>query len=488
MTLDWSFQDISIQKVYHALRSHKSVILQQPTGSGKTHVALKIIKHGLKHGRRVWFCVDRLTLIDQTIDLFIEHGIQIGVQQSNHPMYNPTAPVQVVSLQTLARRRREDWIPTDLVIVDECHTNYAIIKKVMDTWNNLKYLGLSATPFTRGLGLVWERLVVAATTGELIESGHLSDYIAYAPSQPDLTGVRQSGGDYSTTDLEERMNVITGDVVAHYMAHGNNGKALYFTPTVAYAQALADEFVRAGVDADHVSGHDTPERRQDIMDKYRDGRIKLLTNCEVLTKGFDAPDIMVGGLCRPTRSLSLHIQMCGRFIRAFEGKDKATIFDHAGNIERLGFPDDELPRTLDMGEPNVNSDTRERDEPTPWNCPKCHTLVPNGTGICPTCGFEARARHEVEVSAGVLKMIERTGLSQKQAVHAMLNHIRIEKKYKPGWTANQYKEIFGNYPGNLNKQMTEEPVPELVAYLDKKRKNFLANRHIRANYNRSRGL
>ena len=486
MNLDWSFQDQSIRLLYASLRVNKSVILQQPTGSGKSHVALKIIQHGLKHGKRIAFCVDRITLLDQTIDLFIENGIKLGVVQGDHPLTNHNAPVQIVSLQTMARRKSDRWAIADLYIIDECHVNYKIIKTLMDKWNAIKYIGLSATPFTRGLGLIWDDLVVATTTGELIESGHLSDYEAFAPSQPDLTNVRRSGADYSATDLEERMNVLTGDIVQHYVAYGNDGKALYFTPTVAYAQSLALEFERAGIDSDHVSGHDTDQRRFESMEKYKDGRTKVMVNCEVLTKGFDAPDIMVGGLCRPTRSLSLHIQMCGRFIRAFEGKDKATIFDHAGNIERLGFPDDPLPTTLDMGEPNVNSDTNNSDEPLPWNCPQCHSLVPERTRICPACGHAAVARAGVQIEAGVLQKIERTGVSQKQAVYSMLNHICIERKYKSGWTANQYKELFGVYPRNIDKVPTLEPPPELYEWIAKKRRNFLANRHIRANYNARR--
>jgi superfamily II DNA or RNA helicase len=482
---DWGFQYVAKHKVYHRLKTDKSCILQMPTGSGKTHVAMDVIRDGLRNGKRIAFCVDRLTLLDQTLDHFIDAGFTTGVVQGNHPLKNYAAPVQVVSLQTLARRDRSQWPTADLFIIDECHTNYGIIKTLMDKWDGLKYIGLSATPFTRGLGLVWDGLVVATTTAELIEQGILADYDAFAPSQPDLTGVRQSNGDYSTTDLEERMNVLTGDIVAHYKAHGDNQKALAFTPTVAYAQSLALEFQKAGFDADHVSGYDTDERRLDVMQKYKDGRIKILCNCEVLTKGFDHPDIMVGILARPTRSLSLHIQMCGRFIREFEGKRK-LILDHAGNIERLGFPDDDLPTTLDMGEPNTNSDTRDRDEPTPWNCPKCHTLVPPATRICPTCGHAAVRASGVTVEAGVLQKIERTGVDQKQAVHAMLNQIRTDMGYKNGWVSNQYKNLFGCWPHKIDKTMRMEPVPELQEYLAKKRRNFLANRHIRANYRRNR--
>ena len=478
---DYGYQKTAIRDVYASLRVNKSVILQMPTGSGKTHVAMDIIQHGLKHGKRIAFCVDRITLLDQTVDKFIENGIHLGIMQGDHPMRNAAAPVQVVSLQTLARRGRRNWPEVDLFIIDESHVNYAIIKELMDTWDNLKYVGLSATPFTRGLGLVWDDLVVATTTAELIELGYLADYDAYAPSQPDLTGVRQSGGDYSTVDLEERMNSLTGDVVAHYIAHGDNGKGLYFTPTVAYAQSLALEFMSQGVSADHVSGYDTEEQRQDKMGRYKSGDIQVMTNCEVLTKGFDQPDIMVGGLCRPTRSLSLHIQMCGRFLREWEGKRK-LILDHAGNIERLGFPDDELPTTLDMGEAGVNSDTRDRDDPQPWNCPKCHSLVPAGTRICPACGHAAIRASGVQVEAGVLEKIERSGVPQKQAVYSMLNQIRIDMNYKQGWVANQYKNIFGVWPRNIDVTKTMPPAPELQEWLAKKRRNFLANRHIVANY------
>lgn len=484
------YQHVAVQAVYHSLRRHKSCVLQMPTGSGKTHVSMEIIRHGLKHKRRIWFCVDRITLLDQTLDAFIDAGFPIGVQQGDHPLMNKAAAVQIISLQTLARRKPENWTHADLVIIDECHCNYKIIQTLMEKWNNIKYIGLTATPFTRGMGKVWDDLVVATTTAELIEQGYLANYDAYAPSQPDLTGVRRSGADYSTPDLEERMNTLTGDIVAHYLAHGKDyhgGKALYFTPTVAYAQSLALEFQNAGIDADHVSGHDTDERRQDMMQRYRDGRIKVMVNCEVLTKGFDAPDIMVGGLCRPTRSLSLHIQMCGRFIREFEGKTK-LILDHAGNIERLGFPDDDLPTHLDMGEPNTNPDTRDRDDPQPWNCPKCHHLVPERTRICPACGHAAVRQHTVDVAAGVLEKITRTDTSQKQAVHAMLTSIQQSKGYKQGWVSNQYKDIFGVFPRNMDKTMILTPVPELREYIDKKRRNFLANRHIRQNYNRSRGI
>lgn len=460
------YQSKAIRSTYESLRENKATMLQMPTGSGKTHVAMDIIKHGLRHDRKITFAVDRITLLDQTLDKFYEAGIPFGVVQGNHPMCNYAHPVQICSLQTLQRRGKDSWPYYDLCIIDEAHTNYGVIGKMITEWDALKYIGLSATPFTRGLGLIWNDLVVATTTKELIEQGYLAEYEAYGPSSPDMTNVRRSGADFNLNDLEERMNVLTGDIVAHYKSMADGKKGLYFTPTVAYAQFLADEFMAQGISADHVSGHDSDERRKDVLDRYRSGDITVITNCEVLTKGFDMSDIEVGGLCRPTRSLSLHIQMCGRFLRR-HGDTVKLILDHSANIERLGFPDDDLPTELDMGEEGVNSDTRDREEPQPWNCPKCHHLVPANTIMCPVCGYVARSRHEVEIKSGVLERLTNPNVSekqQKQGVYSQLLWFAREHNYSQGWAAHKYREIFDVWPRKLS-QTTEEPSQELLGWI-----------------------
>jgi superfamily II DNA or RNA helicase len=460
------YQQQSVLDVYASLREHRSCILQLPTGAGKTHVAMAIIKKGLEHGKRINFCVDRLTLLDQTLDKFMEAGIPLGVVQGGHPLSNLSKPVQVVSTQTLARRNRDRWPPADLFIIDEAHTNYKIISEVMERWDALKYIGLTATPWTRYLGNTWDDLVVGTTTGKLIEMGFLSEYEAYGPSSPDLTGVRRSGNDFALADLADRMNVLTGDIVKHYIDHGEGKKALAFTPTVAYAQHLADEFCRAGVRADHVSGHDTDERRAYMMNAYRSGEIRVMTNCEVLTKGFDDADIEYGILARPTRSLSLHIQMIGRFLRASEGK-KAIIMDHSSNIERLGFPDDPLPTHLNMGEPGVNPDTREADEPEPWNCPNCHALVPPRTPQCPACGHMARTPHEVDERPGVLQKLDNEHTTErmlKQDVYSQLLWICDKHGYASGWAAHKYRTLFDVWPRKV-EPTRKYPTPEILSWV-----------------------
>jgi len=465
------YQRDAIANTYAALRESNRVMLQLPTGSGKTHIAIEVIKQGLKHNRRINFCVDRLTLLDQTIDKFIDAGIPVSVVQSNHPLYRPELPVQVVSLQTLQRRPRRHWPPANLFIIDEAHTHYGIVSTVMEKWGLVKFLGLSATPFTRGLGRHWETLVVGATTEQLMLDGYLSNFVAYGPSQPDLRGVRHSNGDYNVTDLEERMGFITGDILTHFRKHGIGKKTIGFTPTVRYAEHLAELFNANGIPSDYVCGKDSDERRLDVFQRYRSGEIQCLFNCEVLIKGYDQPDIEVGIVARPTRSLSLHIQMLGRLLRTAPGKDKAIILDHAGNIGRLGFPDDPLPTQMCDREKGVSSiDRRDPEEPTPWTCPQCTTVVQPGTGVCPTCGFQPRQPHQIEEREGSLRKLARNSMVEKQDVYSQLLAIADEKGRRHGWVAHTYRDIFGVWPRKMVERQAA-PSTEL--------RNWIKHRDIR---------
>jgi DNA repair protein RadD len=471
------YQNETIKKVYASLRTNRKVMLQLPTGSGKSHIAAAIIEHALQNNKRVGFLVDRIILGDQITDRLVKAGLPVSVVQSSHPMFNPSKPIQVCSVQTLAARGRRYWAEVDFFIFDEAHMKYAVVQEIMEKWDGLKWLGLSATPFTRGLGLIWDDLVVGITTKELIEQGFLCEYEAFGPDTPDLTNVRRSGGDYSATDLEGRMNEITGSIVKHYMDRGVGKKALAFTPTVAYSQYLADEFKQHGIAADYVSHHDTDLQRDQKMRAFRKGEIQVMCNCDVLTKGFDQGDIEYGILARPTRSLSLHIQMIGRFLRTSEGKEKALIMDHAGNIERMGFPDDDLPTELDMGEPNTNSDAPDPDEPTPRTCPQCYSMVPPATPQCPACGHIARARAEVEVKSGILTRLENKNIEPmqlKQDTYSQLIEAARMYSYSRGWVAHSYREIFGVWARGM-KDIPKPISPEIEGWLKHKRIRF-ANR------------
>lgn len=460
------YQVTAVRETYAALREFDRVLLQMPTGSGKPHVAKAIIEHGLKHHKRINFIVDRITLVDQTFESFMDQGIRAGVVQANHPAFNAALPVQICSIQTLKRKRSNDWPIADLMIVDEAHDQHQAMYAQMEKWNALKYLGLSATPFTTGLGLHWQKLVVGSTTSELMRRGFLSPYVAFGPSTPDLQGVGSMAGDFSKKEMEPRVKAIIGSVVDHYVENAEGRKALVFAVNVAHAKELALEFIRRGIDADYVEGRDTPERRSRVLKDFRSGLLDVVVNCEVLTKGFDLPDITCLILARPTRSLSLHIQMLGRGLRTAKGKVNCLILDHAGNIERLGYPDDPLPQELCTKEKGVSSkDKREKDEPKPWNCSKCHHLNPHDTLTCTCCGYMRKKPSKVVEKSG--KLVELAGAGKradKQCAYSMLLCHAEGHGYSSGWVAHKYKKLFGVWPRQMSETL-ETPTPEFRSWL-----------------------
>jgi DNA repair protein RadD len=174
-------------------------MLQAPTGFGKTLTAAHIIWRALDKGKRVAFVVPALSLIDQTVAAFEAEGIHcIGVMQGAHDRTDETQPVQVCSIQTIARRKRP---AVDLVLVDEAHQLHRKIFRWMKDCPNIPFIGLSATPWTRGLGRHYDDLITAATTADLIRNGFLSHFKTFAPSEPDRAGVKTVGGDFHEGEL-----------------------------------------------------------------------------------------------------------------------------------------------------------------------------------------------------------------------------------------------------------------------------------------------
>jgi len=181
------------------LTGHTRPMLKMPTGSGKTLTAAHIVAGALGKNKRVAFVVPRTTLVDQTIREFEREGISaIGVMQAAHLRTDSRQPIQICSAQTLARRERPD---VDLVIVDEAHEMHASVLRWAADCPGIPFIGLSATPWARGLGKYYDDLIIPTTTRELIDQGFLSDFVAYAPSDPDLSQVSAKRGDYDEDEL-----------------------------------------------------------------------------------------------------------------------------------------------------------------------------------------------------------------------------------------------------------------------------------------------
>lgn len=443
----------------------RTPLIKLPTGGGKTAIAGEIIKMAREKDKKVAFIVDRLALVDQASRHLFSVGMDHGIIQGNNPLTNYAKPVQIISVQTLARRRRP-W-GFDIAIIDEAHILHKAHKEIIENWNNLPFIGLSATPYTKGLGLVFDRLISPINIAQLIDMGYLVDAVAYGPSKPDMTGVKITAGDYNQKQAGEKANdpKLVADILSTWMKLAKGKQTICFATNVLHSKYIVEQFRAAGVNAMHIDAYTESDDRRAAIKSFKDHDITLLSSVGVLTTGFDAPNAEVAILARPTKSLMLHIQMIGRVLRPYDGKETAMILDHSGNIERLGFHTDEMPETLHCGEKSE----KKRQTKLPKPCPECDFM--KTTSKCPNCGFVAEFKKENEIfeEAGELKQIKKNNRvytpEQKAEFFSGLKGHAMEKGYAKGWAAYKYREKFGVWPNAYSDSPPKEPNEEVAKYI-----------------------
>lgn len=448
-------------------------VVQMPTGAGKTIAAAEIVRMARDKGKRVLFCVPSLSLIDQTVEKFERHDIwEIGVIQAMHERTDPTQPVQVCSVQTLARRP----IPkADLIIVDECHVMF----KFYDTWFNhpdwkdIPVVGLTATPWAKGMGLLYDDLIIGTTTQELIDLKHLSDFKVFAPSSPDLNGVATVAGDFNKKQLGAAVDKapLVADIVSTWLEKSQNRGTICFAVNRTHAKHIQTLFEKAGVSTGYMDAYTDLEERAKIAKKFADGDLKVICNVGVLTTGVDW-DVRCIILARPTKSEILYTQMIGRGLRTAEGKDHCLILDHSDTTLRLGFVTDIAHDHLDDGKGRGTIE-REKKIALPKACPKCTFIKPIRTQVCPSCGFKAEAVSKVEHTTGTLSELTRDGKKavsgytqkEKEIFYRELRGYAIARGYKDGWAYWVYKDRFGVGPANSFKGIALSPTAPTMSYI-----------------------
>jgi DNA repair protein RadD len=454
-------------------------LLQAPCGFGKTKLAAEIIQRVLDKGRRVAFTVPAISLVDQTVAAFEAEGIDcIGVMQGIHERTDRSQPVQLCSVQTVTRRKRPD---VDLVITDEAHRMDKEIFRWMNDAPEVPFIGLSATPWARGLGRYYDDLIIAATTADLIRDGYLAPFVVFAPSEPDLAGVRTVAGDFNEAELADAMDrpKIVGDTVETWLKLGEGRPTLVYGVNRRHAQHIAERFVEAGVAAEYMDAFTDRPDRERVFDRLRAGSTKVICNVGILTTGVDLPMVSCIVHARPTRSRTLFVQTVGRGLRTAEGKANCLILDHAGNHLRLGMVTDIGQDHLDDGQDRRNASqwARERGEPLPKLCEGCKTVVPRAARECPSCGSPIHARTEVdEVDGELIEMGSRRSgqpsIEDKAAFFGELKGYATLRGYNDGWASHKYRERFGVWP-NLPSIRCARPTPPSL-----KTKNWLVSRQI----------
>lgn len=451
------FQSAAHDSLRKGLRDgHKNQILMSPTGSGKTYLGLRIAHEALAKGKRAIFVCDRTTLIDQTSATADRYGLSAhGVIQADHWRTDYSKPFQIASAQTLARRQ---WPDADVIIVDEAHTK---LKAWTDHIPDCRaaVIGLSATPFSPGLGKLFSHLVNATTMHELTQSGVLVPMRVFSCTTADMTGAETSGGEWTDTAAAKRGMEIVGDVVAEWMKYGEGRKTIVFGATIAHCEELCRQFVDAGVMASVFTSDTTAAERIELLKEYRkeDSALRVLISVEALAKGFDVPDVGCVVDCRPLRkSLSTAIQMWGRGLRASPetGKKDCILLDHSGNI--LRFAEDYTKiffdglDVLDMGEALDKAVRKEPEEADKKGCPSCGYKPFKKR--CMSCGFEIVEQsmveqlpgHMREVLIGKAKAANNHEHLWQQACAYARAHGAPEKMQ--GRAAHIFKDIVGQWP------------------------------------------
>jgi superfamily II DNA or RNA helicase len=435
-------------------------MLQAATGFGKTLVAAKIIESALAKGNRIVFTVPAITLIDQTVEAFAREGIHdIGVMQAQHPLTNPNRRVQIASVQTLERRTIPDF---DLALVDEAHRDFKLFHRWFEERPGMPFIGLSATPWTRGLGRLYDTLIISATTKDLIAKGFLKPFRVFAPSHPDLKGVRTVAGDYHEGDLSKVMSGkdLVADVVTTWLAKASDRPTLVFAVDRAHARELQQQFQAAGINAGYIDALTEPAERQSIARAFRDRTMPVVCNVGVLTTGVDW---RVGciALARPTKSEILYTQIIGRGLRK-DGEEDLIILDHSDTTLRLGFVTDIHHDKLSTGKLGDAYEATPK-EALPKDCPQCAFVIPARTYTCPSCGWTAKKKTQSDVvhHAGELveldehrkaKTAEKRNKdedwSAKIIFMGQLRAYAKERNLSEGWVAHKYRAFYSVWPND----------------------------------------
>lgn len=389
-------------------------------------------KRTTDRGGRVLFLVHRRELCEQIENTFTGWGVNMAL-------------CQVGMVQTVTRRLDRTPAPK-LIITDENHHCLAAsYKRIYAAFPEAFGVGVTATPIRLnggGLGEINDKLIIGPSVRELIFRNCLSDFDYYAPQVTDLSELkRKSGGDFDQNQAAEMLmdKAIYGDILKHYRKLADGVKAVCYCSTIDHSKEMAHRFREAGIPAAHIDGDTPKELRAAIIQYFRNGKIRILCNVDLISEGFDVPDCGCCILLRPTKSLTLFIQQSMRSMRYVPGK-RAIIIDHVGNVHRFGLPDQDRAWSLDP-----KPDKAKENLVHVRQCPECY-FTHNSAPVCPNCGHvyqktkeeileEKKEQELVRIERKVAMIDSAEECSSAKELFAFAK----KKGYKPGWAYHQAK-------------------------------------------------
>lgn len=405
---------------------------------------------------RCWFIVHRRELLDQTAETFRKFGLEFSYVAAGYPS-NSQAKIQLCTIQTLIHRL-DRLPPPRLVAFDECH--HVVARswlKVVEHCKDALFLGASATPARldgKGLGAVFNHIVLGPPMPLLMQEGHLADYDVYwSGKNLEMGGVTKRGGDYAKGETEKRVGKLVGDCVAEYKRWVKGKTCLVYCVTRAMAHQVAAQYQNEGVNAIYVGG-DTPKTvRRDVMARFKTGEIPVVVSVDLFGEGLDAPGLKAIQMLRPTESTNLFDQQVGRVLRPDAGR--AIVIDAVGNVFRHGLPEWGREWTLEDG----SVETKEHEDTllTLLHCDMCFAVFPaRDDRTCPACGYVVPPKKKPpKPLAGRLEKLDKERLKKemekerkrrrqeegmvgtKKGLEGLVD-LAIQRKYKHGWAAARW--------------------------------------------------
>ena len=385
-----------INDLYRKLNEgHKRVAIIAGTGAGKTVIGGQICAHAEGAGKRLMFLVHLDVLVGQTYEKMKSFGLHCGFIKAGWDE-NREAPIQIASIQTMAKRRWWKQWPADVVFYDEGHITLfsQVGKSVLKTFPNAVHLVMTATPERLGkeqLGDYMDTLVASPVPSDLQQRGFLAAMKYYsmpADGVANLQEVKTVRGDYDEVGLKnacDRPELIE-KIIQEWQRLCAGKRTIAFCVDIEHARHVAEAFRGAGIAADTVEGGTPIKDRQRMYQDLQTKTILVLTSCNVISIGFDEPSVEVGLMLRPTQSSAMHLQQIGRVMRISPqtGKQYGIILDQAGNLERLGFPED----IKDYYLPHQQDSSGGGKPPPTKPCPQCGRIVLSFIVKCPDCSHQ----------------------------------------------------------------------------------------------------
>lgn len=421
------YQQELFDKVNSSFNSgNRRVLMVAPCGAGKTIIMAYMAMKAAKAGRYVWVILPRVEIKEQTIETF---------KRCEIPLDNIYIGLTITTANKLGKLHKPD-----LILYDECHISVASTYwKISNSFPEAWIVGATASPIRtddKPLGDLYQDIVEGVTVRWLIDNHYLAPYEYYSVTVADVIG----------EDGSELMKpTVYGNVIENWLRLAGDKQTVIYCASVKHSMITAERFREAGIKAEHFDGSTPAAERKRLVDRFKAGEIKVLCNCDLISMGFDMPDIGCVVLLRPTESTALYIQQSGRALRYKPGK-VAVIIDMVGNYQKFQLPDEPYEWSLESS-PKKRKLIDEEGNFTVRTCGNCF-MVFKTAPVCPYCGCsyelkprELKAHEDIELKRITAEEAEKAEIERKRKRMEVgmaktlpeLLAIAKERGYSPQW-------------------------------------------------------